>query len=221
MLQVRLNSKRLPGKAVKLIGERTVISYALETLVKVKADKHIILTTQDSVGALQEDVDKYGFEIFVGKEDDVLDRYAKAVKKYNSDIVIRATGDNPYVSAFLANQLLEEFINVKADYAVYKGIPIGTGVEIVKASSLLEADTLATQAFHREHVNPFLYQNPDKYKIHSPSVAASFYSPSLSLTIDTQADFDFVSGLILDPGCGYPAEVDAIIKYCKSRNNCE
>lgn len=220
MIQVRLNSTRLPGKALMQIGGRTVISYALETLSKVDVDDYVIVTTEDSAAALADEAARYGFDIFIGSESDVLQRYALAVKKYNSDIVIRATGDNPYVSGLLAQQLLADFKGRLPDYAAYHGNPIGTGVEIVLAKSLLEADVKATEPYHREHVNPFLYQNPDKYTIYTPTVGQEFYMPQLRITMDTQSDFDFIQGLIMDSECGFPAEADRIISFCRARGYC-
>jgi len=38
-------------------------------------------------------VQKLGFEVFRGSEDDVLDRYYQAAKLYNPKTILRITGD--------------------------------------------------------------------------------------------------------------------------------
>jgi spore coat polysaccharide biosynthesis protein SpsF len=136
--------------------------------------------------------------VFPGAKDDVLDRYCGALNYALSNhpglmYCIRATGDNPFVFADAAERLLEEAVGDAADYAGYQALPYGTGVEVVKISSLFRAQHEAVLPAEREHVCPYLYNNGDKFRLYRPSAPAEWRRPEIRLTIDTQKDYDYAA----------------------------
>jgi spore coat polysaccharide biosynthesis protein SpsF (cytidylyltransferase family) len=60
----------------------------------------------ESARTLEDIAAPWGFKVFAGSREDVLDRYIKAAENFGLDRLVRATGDNPLVSAELAGQLL-------------------------------------------------------------------------------------------------------------------
>ena len=105
-LQVRLDSSRLPRKALLDLGGRPVIVRAMEALDGVPADIRALVTTDDSRASLSPLASSCGWEIHCGSKDDVLSRYLGAASRYGTDTIIRATGDNPLVSGHLAALLM-------------------------------------------------------------------------------------------------------------------
>jgi len=189
VLQARIDSTRLPGKALLNIEGKPILFHVMEALNHVKADERILACSEDSLSAFEPIAAECGFKIFAGPKEDVLERYCQVIRKYSIDRVIRATGDNPFVFADAAEAINSEAAFLNADYAGYLNLPYGAGVESVAASALLLAAKDAN-AFEREHVCPYLYDNPDKFKVHRSEAPAQWRFPDIRLTIDTQEDFE-------------------------------
>lgn len=215
-LQARLGSSRLPGKALLPLYGKTIIEHVMEALLSVKADFHVLLTDKDSYSSLSPLCRKTGFDIFRGPGEDVLSRYNLAAEKYKVDTIIRATGDNPVVSAKLANEIAIQHEKEEGDYSGYLGIPLGTGVEIIRTSALKKAFTLSVDPYEREHVCPYLYRRADKFKLIRPEVESSFFFPQGRVTLDTERDFLFLQRLYKELYSGSPIEVGELIPWLRS-----
>ena len=211
-LQVRLDSTRLPQKALLRLGEKTVVRLAMDALKAVPADVYALLTDHESGEALEEHAAAAGFKVFTGPKDDVLRRYALAIEHYRVDTVIRATGDNPLVSGECAARLLELSRSRKADYSGFFGLPVGTGVECVRAEVLLRADRNAKSSYDREHVCPYLYNNPHEFIIYRPSAPAECYAPDLRVTLDTERDYRRLCTIFDSLYTGQPIPTDKLIR---------
>ncbi|MCF7915901.1 MAG: NTP transferase domain-containing protein [Spirochaetaceae bacterium] len=192
-LQVRLDSTRLPQKALLPLSGKTVVELAMEALKKVPADVYALVTDHDSYQALSGYADAVGFETFLGPKDDVLQRYADAIRYFQVDTVIRATGDNPLVSGECGAQLLEVYTQNqeehRIDYSGFDGLPVGTGVECVRAEALLRANREAESSYDREHVCPYLYNHPDLFKVYRPVAPKECFFPEMRVTLDTDQDY--------------------------------
>ncbi|MCL2719861.1 MAG: spore coat protein [Treponema sp.] len=190
ILQARIDSTRLPGKALLLLDGKPLIFHVMQALNNVPSDFKILACPEDSLTAFEPITKDCGFEIHGGPKEDVLERFCQVIKKYNLKRIIRATGDNPFVFADAAIQLNNEAISINADYAGYTELPYGAGIESVNAASLILANEKSLDLFDHEHVCPFLYNNPQIFNIYrSPSPLLWRY-PDIRITIDTQEDFD-------------------------------
>lgn len=195
ILQVRLDSTRLPGKALLPLGDLTVVEHAMRALGRLPVDLRVLACDQASAGALEEKAKRWGFELFIGPKEDVLRRYLLVVQRYDIGRCIRATGDNPLVSAALAGELLDLQQEGGWDYTAHSGGPLGSGVELISSSALAAADSEASDPYEREHVAPFLYRRPERFSIHRMSVPDACRAPNLRLTLDTREDYHFLSEL--------------------------
>jgi len=211
-LQVRLDSSRLPGKALLTLGGKSVVRLAMEALKAVPAEVYALVTDADSSGALKEDAAAAGFELFAGPKDDVLKRYARAIEHYQVDTVIRATGDNPLVSGECAAALLALYRSRAVDYSGFYGLPVGTGVECVRAEALLRADRSASGTYEREHVCPYLYNNPQEFDIYRPSAPPECYAPELRVTLDTERDYRRLLTIFDSLYTGDPISTERLIR---------
>ena len=214
-LQARIDSTRLPGKALMPIRGKALVLHAMESLKKVPADFHVLVTEEGSAAALLPLARTAGFEFFIGSKDDVLGRFCAALAVFPVDTVIRATGDNPLVSWEMAGRLREEHSSRGADYSGYFGLPLGCGVEVVRAECLLAAQKESASPYDHEHVTPYLYNNPQLFSLHRPLAPACFRS-RFSVSVDTQADFDRVARLFEDLP-GVPVSLDALMVAIRAR----
>ena len=190
VLQARIDSSRLPGKAMLPLGGKPIIFRVMEVLNHIPADLRILACTEDSLDLFKPLAQEAGFHTFAGPKDDVLERYCRVIRHFSLTRVIRATGDNPFVFADAASAINTEAITLNADYAGYIGLPYGAGVESVSASALLQAGDNAVSSFDREHVCPYLYNNPNLFRIHRPDAPTCWLYPDIRLTIDTQEDYE-------------------------------
>jgi spore coat polysaccharide biosynthesis protein SpsF len=189
VLQARLASTRLPGKALKNLCGEPMIYRVMEALNRVSADIRILACPDSCLGAFGPLAERAGFGISGGPEDDVLGRYCAAIRRFGIDRVIRATGDNPFVFADAAAAVNSEAEALDADYAAYAGLPYGAGVESVKSGALFRAEREATDGPAREHVCPYLYGRPERFTLHRPLAPREWRGPDMRLTVDTAADF--------------------------------
>ncbi|MFP3040371.1 NTP transferase domain-containing protein [Treponema primitia] len=189
ILQGRLDSSRLPNKALLPLGEKPMLLRVMEAAKMIPADLHILACPDDSLTAFEPLAASAGFELIGGPKSDVLRRYCIAIRHYSVDWVIRATGDNPFVFADAAAALLRETQAVDADYAGYAALPYGAGVEVVRARALLQAGEEAASEAEREHVCPFLYNHSERFLLHRPLAPRIWQGPEIRLTVDTAADY--------------------------------
>lgn len=212
-LQVRLDSQRLPRKALLPLAGRSVIAHAMSALREVDVDRYAILTDQGGAVALAPEAAACGFEVFVGSSDDVLDRYYRAALHFGVDTIVRATGDNPLVSAEIATVALAERARFEADYCGLYGVPLGTGVEVFQTEAIRRAWSETQHQYDREHVTPYLYNNPQRFVLHRPAAPACWRNSSWRLTLDTRADYHYLSGLFAALYRGRPIEISDLLAY--------
>ena len=191
VLQARMDSQRLPGKSMLPLGAdaQPLLLRVMQALNHVPANLRVLACPQNCETIFLPLTQDAGFELITGPEDDVLERYCMAIRRFNIDTVIRATADNPFVFADAAAALCAEALAVGADYAGYSGLPLGAGVEVVQAGALLRAKAEAIAPYEREHVCPYLYGHPEKFLLHRPLAPLRWQGGALRLTVDTEEDY--------------------------------
>ena len=219
-LQVRIASKRLHGKALLILEGQPVIQHAMQALIQVRADIHALVTEPLSVIQLQNLARKMGFQVFTGPENDVLRRYCMAAKHFKTDYVIRACGDNPLVSARLAEEILDLHREKHMDLSHFIGIPLGTGVEVITAEALYNFEPTTQDPFEREHITTHMYRHRDKYRVLEEACDERFNSPDANVTLDTHADYEFLKDIFEELYRGKPIEIEALIGWLKVHNDC-
>ena len=189
ILQGRMDSKRLPEKCLLPLEGEPLLFRVMEALLAVQCDIRILACPENCAAPFGKLAEKAGFVISPGSEDDVLERYCIAIRRYSPDLVIRATADNPFVFADAADALAQEAASLGADYAGYTGLPYGAGVEVLKAEALLRAERESTALYEREHVCPYLYNHGELFTLHRPLTPTKWQGPQLRLTVDNQDDY--------------------------------
>lgn len=212
-LQVRLDSSRLPRKALADLGGKTVTERCLAALTSLVVDRRVLVTERASAAELELLLNGTDWELFVGSKDNVLDRFVQAARATGTTTVVRATGDNPLVSATLAALTLERHRSHGADFSALDGGPTGSGVEVIEASALEVAWASQPDAYEREHVSPYLYRRPERFRIHRTPVPASCWAPEARITLDTAEDLDYLRALWAAVDQGHAPEVEELIPW--------
>ena len=68
----------------------------------------------------------------------VLERYWDAAKLYEADIVVRATGDNPFVCYEIVDLLIKNHVSSNSDFTMVEKekLPMGVATEIISRKAL-------------------------------------------------------------------------------------
>ena len=195
ILQARMSSRRLPGKVLKPIMGEPMLARQIERLRRAKTiDRLVVATSNDpSDDAIAALCAKLGADCFRGSLDNVLDRFCKAAELYQPEQVVRLTGDCPLADPEVIDAVVRFHLDGGYDYSsntLHPTFPDGLDVEICRTACLAEAGREAGSPFQREHVTPFLYQQPGRYRLgdfrRSPDLSA------LRWTVDNAEDFDLV-----------------------------
>ncbi len=217
VIQARISSTRLPGKALKKLCGLPLTQHVIERVKKISGVSRIILATGDRPEnrPLIDLSNDLGIESFSGSEDDVLSRYWNAVENLDCDYLIRITGDNPFIDFESASQALNHAVSNNADHSYVKGIPLGTGVEIIRKSALEKAFVHGTTPYQREHVTPYIKENPGIFKLSHFQADMDNPFPHLRLTVDTEEDFTVAEILYNALYKGEPVPLIDLIEYVK------
>ena len=82
IVQARLQSSRLPHKALLSIGNLPSIAHTLLALKEIPADAHFLATDAYSYEAFLPIAKNHGYEIFSGSADNVLERFCLLIEEY-------------------------------------------------------------------------------------------------------------------------------------------
>lgn len=140
----------------------------------------------------------HGIEVFRGHPTNLLDRHYQVAKKYYADVLLKIPSDCPLIDPNIIDKVISEFLqnNTSFDYgsnlhpATY---PDGNDVEIMTFTALEEAWTNAVLPHHQEHTTPYIYENPQMFKLLNIFWETGMdYSNSHRWTIDYQEDYEFI-----------------------------
>jgi len=191
VVQARTGSKRLKNKVLMKLNNKSILNILLERLKKSKKLDDIIVATtiKKEDDAIEKLCNYLDINVFRGSEKDVLDRFYNASKIYNGEIVVRITGDNPLTSIELIDKQVEYLLKNKFEYISTKNIILGLGSEVITYDVLETAWKNAKEKYQREHVTPYIYENPNLFKIFYLEPPKCLKRKDIRLTIDTIEDF--------------------------------
>ena len=196
ILQARMSSSRLPGKILKPILGKPMLTLQIERVLRARCiDSLIVATSTDpSDNPVEELCQDLGVECFRGSLDNVLDRYFQAAKHYKAQNLVRLTGDCPLADPDVIDEAIQYFLDHDFDYVTNGGdeptFPDGLDVEVLKFSALKAAWENATQPSDIEHVTPYITKQPEEFKL---GVFKGHPDRShMRWTVDAPRDFEFV-----------------------------
>jgi spore coat polysaccharide biosynthesis protein SpsF len=175
IIQARMGSSRLPGKVLMpLINECSSLECMINRVLQSKyisRDNLIIATSelpQDE--KINKECFKLGIKCFRGSENNVLKRFYEATKMVsgNTEYIIRLTADCPLHDPNVIDAFLDYFFINKVDYmsnTAIRSFPKGLDIEIMTKKSLEIAYQNARLDSEKEHVTPYIRNNPDQFKI--------------------------------------------------------
>ena len=197
LIQARMGSTRLPGKVLKPILGKPLIELLLRRLSKSEQiDKIVVATSDDPQNdQLQKVVESLNFQCTRGSEKDVLNRFYESAKFVGAEIIVRITGDCPFVDPVMVDECINGFKVNKVDYfsnTYPPTYPDGLDIEVMSFESIKIANYESKSEYDREHVTPYLINN-NKFKKSSINYNQNF--SSLRWTLDEPEDFEVIKNV--------------------------
>jgi spore coat polysaccharide biosynthesis protein SpsF len=179
LIQARMGSSRLPGKVLMDLGGMTMLERVVRRASRARrVDLTAVVTTaepgDDVIASM---CLEQGIACFRGSELDVLDRYYQAATAYAAEVIVRVTSDCPFVDPAVIDQVILAFDRAGVDYAsntLERSYPHGLDVEVFSYKALSEAAEHAIEDHERTHVTPYIYQRPERFKLHNVTAGADY-----------------------------------------------
>lgn len=194
-----MTSSRLPGKVMKEVLERPLLSYLIERVRCCKGIKDIVLATTSN---LEDDPiamfgSNKGVNVFRGSNNNVLERFHEGAKTFHARHIMRVTADCPLIDPDILDILIEYYFAETFDYVsncADPTLPDGLDAEIFTFEALEYAYKQASLPSEFEHVTPYIRNHPEIFKTGNWT-----YHENLShmrWTVDEAEDFEFVRQVI-------------------------
>ena len=218
IIQARMGSTRLPGKILQPLAGKPVLQRVIERVRASDAfDEVVVATTVREIDdPAAEAAADFGATVVRGDENDVLSRYGLAAEASAADAIMRITADCPLIDPDVLGSMVDRFRAGDADLlsnCVRRTYPRGLDAELFSRGALDIMLAEAVAPAEREHVTPFLYARPDRFRIVSHEGPDDF--SDYRLTLDTPEDFELLDRIfaaVPDPDALRLAEVVALFE---------
>lgn len=202
---IRLNSKRVVGKNLKMLGKKPLMCYILDTLANIKKiDEVYVYCSQESI---KEYLPK-GVKFL--KRPEFLDRdetlgkeiYEEFTKTVDADIYILAHTTSPFMKEETVENALDKILNEGYDSAFscekiqtftwYDGKPLNYDLKEIPRTQTIEPIYVETSAF-------FMFKR-DIWKVHKQRIGFKPYMAQVDkiegVDIDWPEDFEFAEKIL-------------------------
>ncbi len=163
IVQARMHSARFPGKVLASLSGQPMLLRQLDR--------------------------KHGYDVFLVNvpESDVLLIFAHLVNHYQPEHVIRVTGDCPFIDPQTVDSLIRRHLSSRS---AYTGMTIewgdGNDMEMMTSAALMMANEHASTVSEREHVTPYIYKHPERFKL--DNLPCPLDASWLRCSVDTEED---------------------------------
>lgn len=199
VIQARTGSSRLPGKVLRPLAGRPVLSWMVRAARAAKGVDEVVVATSSAPGddAVAELAGTLGVRVVRGSEEDVLSRFVLALTETRADAVVRLTADCPLADPVLVSHVVAlwrqdpglEYVATTLE----RTLPRGLDVELASAAALRTADEEARD-HHRVHVTSYLYASDRPFRRLGIVVAPA--ADDLRVTLDTAEDAAVIEAVV-------------------------
>ncbi|TGN18258.1 cytidylyltransferase domain-containing protein [Leptospira idonii] len=195
LIQARMGSSRLPGKIALPLGNTTVLGLMLERLKRSKYKQSlVVLTTEEEIDNRTVQIaEENSVSFFRGSSNDLIKRYLDAAKLHNLDVIVRLTGDCPFIDPSIVDYMVDFYLYNKGRVEFFtncfqRTFARGMDIEILSFDLLRRLDSVCKLPHEREHIVPYVEENTQEFLF--------FEYPNhkddskFRLTIDTMEDYE-------------------------------
>lgn len=200
VIQARSGSSRLANKIFLTLTGKPLLYRMFERVAasELKGTIVIATTTESSDDNVESFCKDHKINIYRGHQTDLLDRHYQAAKIFSADAVIKIPSDCPLIDSKVIDKVIQFYLSNINNYDYVSNLhpatyPDGNDVEIMSFNALEKAWNNAEREFEREHTTPFIWENPDKFRIGNVLWETGLdYSMTYRFTIDYPEDYEFI-----------------------------
>ena len=197
IIQARLGSTRLPRKVLADICGRTLLEHLVERVRAARTIGKVVVATTNGPAddELVRFIEARGLcGVYRGSEEDVLDRFHGCAIRESAEVIVRVTADDPLKDPSIIDRAVKLLLAQPAlDYCsntLEPSFPEGLDIEAFRFRALDSAQREARLASEREHVTPFIWKNPARFRLlnfrHSEDLSGWRW------TVDKPEDLEFM-----------------------------
>lgn len=170
IISARMTSTRFPGKSMALLAGKPVLQRVIERAKRIDTNAKVIVSVPDKPESepMLQLAEKMHVSNFCGDEYDVLKRTYDAAIFHGLDIIVRITGDCPFIDPQVCREVISLLVWRKLDYASNifpnRSYPRGLDCEVFTMDCLEAAHLLANRPDEREHVTLWMQKNSEIVK---------------------------------------------------------
>jgi spore coat polysaccharide biosynthesis protein SpsF len=199
-IEARMKSTRLPGKVLRPVVGKPMLELLVERLSRAQTVSQVVVaTTVDSTDdPIVRLANKLGVGCYRGSENDVLDRVLRSALHYDANLIVETTGDNPLVDPEVIDRLVDIYRLNDFDYVSNvqkRTYPLGLNAHLFSTKTLAEVAELTQDPADREHVSLYIYEHPERYRLHVVESGLPARFAELRFTVDTSEDLDLISAI--------------------------
>jgi spore coat polysaccharide biosynthesis protein SpsF len=222
VVQARMRSSRLPGKALIPIEGKPLLHRVCDRVAQSRrADAVVVATTvQPEDQFIADACRSWRVPVFRGPEKDIITRFLGVARKHGFTTVIRVTGDNPLTDPVGIDELIAAFEERKSDLVHNghrKGYPYGTGAELITVAALERCDEQLNDddEQERENVLWFCRQHPDQFSCQKLNAPPRLLRPYF-LTVDYPEDVELLNRIYAKFQRRDDVKLEDVIEYLDS-----
>jgi len=203
VVQARMGSSRLPGKVLLPLAGRPLLERMLQRLLAARFPFQVCVATSTATRdePIRQLCRRIAVPVVSGHPTDLLQRHLTAAQTFGADVVVKIPSDCPLIDPTVVDQVLGYYAAHEADFDFVTNLqppswPDGNDVEVMPRHVLELAAREATEAFQREHTTPFIWDQPERFRIGNVSWGdGRDLSKSHRFTIDYPEDYAFIAGV--------------------------
>jgi len=203
LVQARVGSTRLPGKVLLPVAGAPLLRRMLERVrgARTPFELAVATTTDAEDEAIVSLCRRMDVRCFRGHPSDLLDRHYRAAAEARADVVVKIPSDCPLIDAGVIDRVLGLYREDTGRYDFVSNLhpatyPDGNDVEVVSFAALETAWRQATRALEREHTTPFVWDQPERFRIGNVRwETGRDFSMTHRFTVDYRDDYLFVTGV--------------------------
>jgi spore coat polysaccharide biosynthesis protein SpsF len=198
VLQARISSGRLPGKALADVAGKPLLRRLYDRMRTCRRSDAVIVATSDRPAddVIAKACAEWDAPVHRGPEQDLTTRLLGAARAVRADAIVRVTGDNPLTDPAGVDDLIETFRRTGAAL-VHNGhrlgYPYGTGTEMIAVAAIEACDRDLVGGAERELFATHIRQQPERFPCFKVSAPPELLRPDLFLTVDYPEDLAMVS----------------------------
>jgi spore coat polysaccharide biosynthesis protein SpsF len=201
VVQARTGSTRLPGKILLPLAGQPLLVRMVERVRAGAGDAAEVVvatTTEPADDEVLRLCRQAEIPCFRGHATDLLGRHLAAARTFGAEVVLKIPSDCPLIDPPAIVRVLAAYQAAagSVDYAsnLHPATwPDGNDVEVIPVDVLEQAERGATQSHEREHTTPFIWDQPERYRLLNVRwETGRDLSMSHRFTIDYPEDYEFI-----------------------------